>query len=116
MIGSIERKRRRLARHSVAPMLLLAVGFSGPVDPTRRAAGYGGVVPIPAPTAPAASSTTRSESPLDQQRRELRAARGRVLYADGRAEQLPATPKPEHKLQCPERRVVQSRTNSAPNS
>ena len=70
----------------------------------------------PAPTAPAASSTTRSESPLDQQRRELRAARGRVLYADGRAEQLPATPKPEHKLQCPERRVVQSRTNSAPNS
>jgi hypothetical protein len=116
MIGSIEHKWRQFTRHSLAPVLMLVVGFSGPVDPTRRTSGYGGVLPVPAPATPTVAATTRPEPLLDQQRRELRAARGRVLYADGRAAQAPAAPKTEHKAQCPERRVVQGRANSAPNS
>jgi hypothetical protein len=115
MIGSIERGWRSLTRQSLAPVMMLVVGIHGPVDPTRRTTGYGGVIPVPAPATPAVATTTRLEPMLDQQRRELRAARGRVLYADGRASQITA-PRTERKAQCPERRVVEGRANPAPNS
>jgi hypothetical protein len=113
MIGSIERGWRSLTRQSLAPVMMLVVGIHGPVDPMRRTTGYGGVVPVPAPATPAVASTTRLEPLLDQQRRELRAARGRVLYADGHAPQL--APRTERKAQC-ERRLVAGRANPAPNS
>lgn len=115
MIGSIERGWRSLTRQSLAPVMLLVVGIHGPVDPTRRTSGYGGVLPVPAPAAASVATTTRPELLLDQQRRDLRAARGRVLYADGHAPQAAST-RTEHKTQCPERRVVQNRAGTAPNS
>ena len=115
MIGSIERGWRHLTRSPLVPVVMLVVAVHGPVDPTRRNAGYGGVLPVPAPAATPASATPRADSFLDQQRKDVRAARGRVLYAAGHEPQA-AAPRAEHKDQCPERRVVQGRANSSPNS
>jgi hypothetical protein len=115
MTGSIERGWQRLTRRSLAPVMMLVVGVHGPADPTRRPNGYGGVLPVPAPATPTVATAARPEPLLDQQRRELRAARGRVLYADGRGSQNIA-PRPEHKTPCPERRVVQNRVSASPNS
>lgn len=115
MTGSTERNWRKLTRHALAPVTMLIVGLHGPADPARRTTGYGGVLPVPAPAPTSPAPAPRPETP-DQQRRDHRAARGRVLYADGRAAQPVQAARVEHKVQCPERRVVQSRTSSAPNS
>jgi hypothetical protein len=53
---------------------------------------------------------------LDQQHRDQRAARGRVLYASGRAPQANTVQRPETKVPC-ERRVVQGKAPApSPNS
>jgi len=118
MIGSIERIWRHVTRRPFVPMMALVVSVAGPTDPTRRT-GYSGVVPVPAPATPTTASPARSEASADQPRRDQRSARGRVLYADGRAPEAQSTQPahPEHKTPCAERRVVQGRVASpAPNS
>jgi hypothetical protein len=117
MIGSIERIWRHITRRPFAPVMLLVVSVAGPTDPNRRTTGYGGVLPVPGPAISTTASTARSDAPADQPRRDQRAARGRVLYADGRAPQQQVPAPTEHKAPCAERRVVQGRTPApAPNS
>ncbi len=122
MIGSIERLRRlRRLLHSavtlpvVPAMMIIVVGVHSSSDPSRRGTGYGGVLPLPSPvTAPA--STARID-PLLEPRRDVRAERGRVLYADGRAARVTEqTARASRKQTCPSQRLVQGRSNSAPNS
>jgi hypothetical protein len=117
MNGSIERGWRSVTRLSLAPVLMLVVGANGPSDPTRKATGYGGILPVPASATSPATAATHPEPLLDQQRRELRAARGRVLYADGHGPQAPAK-RTERGAKCPppERRVVDSRVTATPSS
>jgi hypothetical protein len=118
MIGSIERLRRftrllHLAamRPIVPAMIVLVIGVR-PSDPNRKGTGYGGMIPLPAP---APSSTARID-PLLEPRRDARAERGRVLYADGRVARVTEpTARPSRKT-CPSQRLVQSRTNPAPTS
>jgi hypothetical protein len=114
MIGSIERFRRLIPNRPLVPMMLLVIGVNTTPDPTRKATGYGGILPVPSSPTPAAPAHV--DPLLAQQRRDMRAARGRVLYAPGHA---PAAQTPteharnEHKTPCPEQRVVQSRGPSA---
>ena len=115
MIATIEHVRRRLTRGSLAPFAMLVISIRVPSDPVRRTTGYVGVLPVPAPTA-TASSVARSDQPIDQARREMRAARGRVLYADGHAPQA-ASQRAERKATCTDHRVGQSKApSSSPNS
>jgi hypothetical protein len=118
MNGSVERLRRvtRLlhfvaTRPMVPAMVVLVIGVR-PSDPNRKGTGYGGMIPLPAP---APASTGRID-PLLEPRRDARAERGRVLYADGRVDRVtePAA-RPTHKA-CSNQRLVQSRTNRAPTS
>ena len=118
MNGSIERLRRftRLlhlaaTRPVVPAMLVLVIGVR-PSDPNRKATGYGGMIPLPAP---APSSSARID-PLLEPRRDARAERGRVLYADGRVARVTETTAHAARKPCAKERLVQSRTNSAPNS
>jgi hypothetical protein len=115
MIGSIERVWRQMSVHSLMPVMMLVIVNRSPTDPSRKNTAYGGVLPVPAPTAPATTASTRSENLLDQQHRDQRAARGRVLYATGRAPQQSTVVRAEVKAHC-ERRVVQGKTAPAPNS
>ena len=112
MIGSIEHLWRLIPKRPLVPVMLLVVGVSATPDPNRRATGYGGVLPVPsAPASPA-----HVDSLLQQQRRDVRAARGRVLYAPGHAPSM-AEAKPARKRSCPEQRIVQGRSSStSPNS
>lgn len=118
MIGSIERVWRQMSVQSLMPVMVLVVVTKSPTDPSRKNSAYGGVVPVPAaaaPTTPAPTSTR--ENLLDQQHRDQRAARGRVLYATGRAPQQPQTVvRNEVKPPPCERRIVQGKTPPAPNS
>src|SRR5262252_7612122 len=115
MIATIEHVWRRLKRQPLVSFAMLVIGVKMPVDPARRTAGSVGVLPVPAPTAPA-TSVARSDQPSDQARRDMRAARGRVLYADGHAPQA-TSQHVERKAPCPDRRVGQSKTPSTwPNS
>jgi len=94
---------------------MLVIGIRVPSDPARRTTGYVGVLPVPAPTA-TTSSVARGDQPVDQARREMRAARGRVLYAEGHAPQ-PASQRDERKATCTDRRVGQNKSpSSSPNS
>jgi len=95
--------------------MMLVVSNWGPADPSRKSTAFGGVLPIPAPVAPATTASSRTENLLDQQHRDQRAARGRVLYATGRAPQQSAVVRAEVKAPC-ERRVVQGKIVPAPNS
>jgi hypothetical protein len=118
MMGSIERIWRVLPKRQFVPAMMLIVGVTTP-DPNRRGTGYGGVLPIPGPTASAPVPAGRVDSLLDRHRRDMRAIRGRVLYAAGHAPRDTATlrPVPAHKGPCPEQRVGQGRTpNVMPNS
>lgn len=114
MIGSIERVRRHIPVRLLLPFLVLAIAWRNPIDPTRKINGYGGVLPVPAPSA-TAQSGARPDSAAD--RREQRPRRGRILYATGRAPQVtPAQRADSAKPRC-EARVSQSRTaSSLPNS
>ena len=121
MNGSIERLRHlprllRLAatRPIIPTMMILVVGVR-PSDQKHRETGYGGMIPLPAPaTAP---STTARIDPLLEPRRDERAERGRVLYADGHGARVTEqTARASRKQTCPNQRLVQGRTNPAPNS
>ncbi|HTE47327.1 MAG TPA: hypothetical protein VK636_18900 [Gemmatimonadaceae bacterium] len=119
VVGSIERIVRLLARRQVAPSVIMLVVCIGVPDPSRRVTGYGGVLPVPAPSAPAPSTTPRLDPVLDQQHRDARAIRGRVLYATGSARQMQQqqAPRTTPKAPCPLQRVVQGRAAiAAPNS
>ncbi|MDB4874754.1 MAG: hypothetical protein JWM41_1200 [Gemmatimonadetes bacterium] len=110
MIGSIERLWQLVPTHQMVPVVMLVVGVTGSPDPSRRGAtGYGGVLPVP--SAPHAAAPAKLDPLLEQQRRDMRAARGRVLYSAGRAPQAidAAQAKAAHKAPCPLQRVVQGR-------
>jgi hypothetical protein len=112
MTGSIERIWRRVARQPLVPAMVITLGIHVPVDPTHRNTGYGGVLPIPST---ASALATRPDSFVEH--RDLRATRGRVLYARGHAPQSEASAVHiDRKTPCAARRVVQARTASAPNS
>jgi hypothetical protein len=116
MSRSIERVWRQMSVQSLMPVMMLVMVNRSPTDPSRKNTAYGGVLPVPAPAAaPATTASSRSENLLDQQHRDQRAARGRVLYATGRAPQQNAVVRAEVKPPC-ERRVVQGKTAPAPNS
>jgi hypothetical protein len=111
MIRSIERLVRLLPARPMVPVMMLVVGVSVTPDPTRRATGYGGVLPVPT-ASPAIGTSRRIDPLLDQQRRDVRAARGRVLYsADRTSETAMAKATPRHP--CPDRRVVEGRSGIA---
>lgn len=116
MIATIEQVWRRMMQRPLIPLALLVM-VRVP-DPTRRPSGYVGVLPVPATSAStAAAPIARTDGPADQARRDLRAARGRVLYAAGHAPQA-TTQHAERKVVCPaDRRVGQTRAaTSSPNS
>src|SRR5690242_18592690 len=115
MIGSIERLRRLGQVSRVAPVMLLVIGIPSHPDPiNKRVTGTAGILPIPA--APATSSNTRSELIAPENRRDARAERGRVLYADGRASRDSAETRAVRHHLCPDQRVVQTRTSANPTS
>jgi hypothetical protein len=113
MIGSIKRICRLLGTRPLVPVMMLAIGVHTP-DPTRRVTGYGGVMPVPGPSAPAAAPAGRVDPILDQQHREARAVRGRVLYAPGHDPRTSTAPRPVHKGPCPEQRVGQGHAAARP--
>lgn len=114
MFATMEHVRRRLMQQSLAPFAMLVIGIRVPTDPARRTTGYVGVLPVPAPTT-TMSTVARSDQPVDQARREMRAARGRVLYADGHAPQ--SSERAERKATCTDHRVGQNKSpSSSPNS
>jgi hypothetical protein len=117
MMRSMEAFRRQLSTRSVAPVLAIIVTVHSPIDPNRRASGtgYGGVLTVPIPAAPTAT-VARMDSLLDAHR-DARTERGRVLYATGHDPRA-TTPSAKTRKQCPspERRLVQGRGSSSPNS
>ena len=121
MIATIEHVRRRLMRQSLAPFAMLVISIRVPSDPAHRTTGYVGVLPVPAPTTTTSSTarSERSDQPVDQARREtreMRAARGRILYADGHAPQA-TSQRAERKATCTDHRVGQNKSpSSSPNS
>jgi len=116
MMRSMEAFRRQLSTRSVAPVLAIIVTVHSPIDPNRRASGtgYGGVLPVPIPAAPTAT-VARMDSLLDAHR-DTRTERGRVLYAAGHDPRTTPSAKPKKQCPAPDRRLVQGRGSSAPNS
>jgi len=118
MVGSIERLLRRTIRRPLVPMMIIVVGAHTP-DPTRRDVGYGGVLPVPGPSAVTSTAALHVDPMLDARHREARIQRGRVLYAAGHAPAAatPAAPHVARKGPCPQQRVVQGRgTTASPNT
>ena len=117
MMGSIERIWRVVPKRPLMPAMMFVVSITLP-DPNRRPTGYGGVLPVPGPSASAPATSTRLDPILDQQRRDMRAIRGRVLYAGGHAPRDTATrTPPARKGPCPDQRVGQNRGQGVmPNS
>src|SRR4051812_30482951 len=113
MVWSIERIWRVVTKRPLVPAMMLVVGVTTP-DPNRRGTGYGGVLPVPGPSASAPANINRVDPLLDQQRRDTRAIRGRVLYAAGHAPRDTAAVHvaPPHKGPCPDQRVGQGRAPS----
>ncbi|HEY9229024.1 MAG TPA: hypothetical protein VIP11_20400 [Gemmatimonadaceae bacterium] len=116
MIGSIERVWRQMSVRPLMPVMMLVIVTRIPTDPNRKNPGYGGVVPVPVPSSAATSgNSSRPEGVIEQQHRDRRAARGRVLYSTNHGPQVTPTQR-EAKPQC-DRRVVQGRSPvPAPNS
>ena len=112
MIGLIERCGQQIRRYRPTSTFMLVIGLmTVSSDPTRRPTGYGGVLPVPRGTVDGAPLRI---DPLLQQRRDLRAERGRVLYAPGH-EPAAMSAKVLHKGPCPQRGIVQLRAiNSSP--
>ncbi len=108
MIRSIERFWRLVKGQPALPVAMIVVGAHMPPDPVRRGTGYAGVLVVPTSATPAAPATTKTDTGVgtDQIRRDVRAARGRVLYANGHAPQA-TSQRAERKVACPERRVGQ---------
>ena len=113
---SIERIWQALPKRTTVSAMALVITINNP-DPTHRPTGYGGVVPLPGPSASVAPVTGRVD-PLLQQRRDVRAARGRVLYAAGHApKDTTSRTAQTHKAPYPDQRVGQGRSSgSLPNS
>lgn len=114
MIRSILGLQRRLSARSIVPLFIVIAGVTAPSDPTRRptGTGYGGVLPVPTPAGPIA--ITSRIDPLLDPRHDSRVQRGRVLYAPGHEPSTEAAK--AHKAPCPERRLVQGRGQTSPNS
>jgi hypothetical protein len=112
---SIERIWQSLPKATTVSAMALVITINNP-DP-HRMTGYSGVVPLPGPAA-TASTPSGHVDPLLQQHRDLRAARGRILYAAGHAPRDTAAAHLQaHKAPCPEQRVGQGRSSgSMPNS
>ena len=108
MVGPMERTRRLLQNRALVPVLMLVICVNVQPDPTRRGTGYGGVLPVPGPSAAPAPSATKSDSGVVQSRRDARAARGRVLYAPGHTvhDTVALRDARTHKTGCPVQRVV----------
>jgi hypothetical protein len=106
MIGSIQRLWHLVPKRPLVPAMMLVIGVNVSPDPNRRSTGYGGVLPVPGTATPATAS--HPDPLLEQQRRDMRAARGRVLYGPGRAPEA-ATAKTAHKVACADPRIVQGR-------
>ncbi len=118
MVGSIERQLRRIVKSPMLPMMIIVVGVNVP-DPNGRTTGYGGVLPLPAPSSVSTTAATRVDPMLDAQHREARIQRGRVLYASGHAPAVaaPKVQRSAEKAPCPQQRVVQGRgTAASPNT
>jgi hypothetical protein len=114
MIATMEHVWRRLTQRPLVPLAMLVIAVKVPVDPARRGTGYVGVLPVPTSSSPA--TVARTDPPVDQARRDVRAARGRVLYAAGHAPQ-DTVQRAERKPTCTDRRVGQSKPSStSPNS
>jgi hypothetical protein len=97
--------------------VILLIGVNATPDPTRRGTGFGGVLPVPVTTSPTAGAHV--DPLLAQQRRELRAARGRVLYTPGHVPDADHAKvegtRAEARTPCPRQRIVQvPRANAAP--
>lgn len=114
MIRSILGLQRRLSARSIVPLFIVIAGVNAPTDPTRRptGTGYGGVLPVPTPAGPI--GITSRIDPLLEPRHDARVQRGRVLYAPGHEPSAEAAK--AHKAPCPERRLVQGRGQTSPNS
>jgi hypothetical protein len=119
MIGSSERLRRHMGLAKIAPMMLLVIGVPAKPDPiNKRLVGTSGVIPIPAVSV-TPSAAARADLAAPEARRDPRADRGRVLYANGRAQRdsVAASTRMLHKTPCAEQRVVQARNGQpSPNS
>ena len=118
MMGSIERIWQVVPKRPLIPAMMFMVSITIP-DPNRRPTGYGGVLPVPGPSATAPATSTRLDPILDQQRRDTRAIRGRVLYAAGHAPRDTSAVRtaPPRKGPCPDQRVGQNRGQGVmPNS
>ena len=114
MAGSIEQLRRWI-RLPVASMFVAALVVGPAKDPVRRVTGYGGVLLVPAR---ARANAANRDLSLDG-RRDVRAARGRVLYSPGHVPAAADTHvvRPAHRVPCPQRSVAQARSDAAmPNS
>ncbi len=116
MVGPIEFVRRLLplANRPLMPAMVLVLCVGAQTDPARRATGYGGVLPIPGPTAAPAAAGPRAEgaSVSPDPHRDLRASHGRVLYAPGRTSHDTAaarTARPHKQCPTPDQRVGQGR-------
>jgi len=119
MVESIGRLCRRIVKRPLVPLMVVIVGVHAPGDPARRGTGYGGVLPVPGPTAPAPATATRVDPMLDAQHHDVRIARGRVLYAPGHEPARATPPAPQatvKKAPCPQEHVVQGRSTTSPNS
>ena len=118
MAGLNERIWQVFPKRSAVSAMALVITINNP-DPARRVTGYGGVIPVPGPTATAPATTNRLDPILEHQRRDTRSVRGRVLYAGGHAprDTAGARTAPVHKGPCPEQRVGQGRSRGVmPNS
>jgi hypothetical protein len=101
MSDSIERFWQTIPRYQrlqVVPVAMLLLGLTT-ADPTRRPTGYRGVLSVP--TSPTAAKATRPDPLLEQQRRDIRASRGRVLYAPGHGPSSASAPTAAHKKPAP---------------
>lgn len=115
MSATIEHVWRRLTQRPLVSFAIVVIAIKVPADPARRNTGSVGVLPVPASSV-TASSVAHADQPMDQARRDIRAARGRVLYATGHAPQA-TSQRVERKATCTDRRVGQSKAPaSLPNS
>ena len=110
MVGPMECTRRLLSNRAFVPVLMLVVCVNVQPDPTRRA-GYGGVLPVPGPSAAPIAWSSKADSGVVQSHRDARAARGRVLYAPGHTahDTVALRDARTHKNGCPVQRVGQDR-------
>ena len=116
MIRSIVSLQRRLSARSIVPMFIVIAGVNAPSVPTRHQTGigYGGVLPVPTSAGPVLTAARLDA--MVEPRHDGHVQRGRVLYAPGHEPATAVAATRAHKTPCPERRVVQGRASTSPNS